>query len=282
MGRPRVGHIQFLNCMPLYYGLVKNGILLDVELTKGTPTELNRWLIEGGLDISPISAIEYARNAKDLLLLPKLTVSSDGEVKSILLVSKVPAEELHGRKVALTNTSSTSQALVKIILQDKYGVDPVYFECPPDLPNMLHEAHAALLIGDSALRALYEAKNLYIYDLGGEWKALNGRRMVYAVWAARRKYAERYPELVAEVYRRFIESMDYSVLNVSAIARDAARWEPFDAKFLEDYFLSLKFDLDEDYQADFLAFLTRAEELGYLDEVPKLDFVRTESIEEVL
>ena len=61
--RPRVGHIQFLNCLPLYYGLVKSHALLDIELIKGTPTELNHLLISGALDISPISSIEYARNS---------------------------------------------------------------------------------------------------------------------------------------------------------------------------------------------------------------------------
>ncbi|MCL5292361.1 MAG: menaquinone biosynthesis protein, partial [Actinobacteria bacterium] len=131
MSRPRVGHIQFLNCLPLYYGLVNNGTILDIDLTKGTPTELNRWLVEGKLDISPISAIEYARNASELVLLPKLTVSSDGKVGSILLASKVPVEELGTASVALTNTSRTSQVLVKIILKVKYGVEPTYFECPP-------------------------------------------------------------------------------------------------------------------------------------------------------
>ena len=60
--KPRVGHIQFLNCLPLYYGLVKSNALLDVELIKGTPTELNNLLISGSLDISPVSSIEYARH----------------------------------------------------------------------------------------------------------------------------------------------------------------------------------------------------------------------------
>lgn len=273
MSRPRVGHIQFLNCLPLYYGLVNNGTILDIDLTKGTPTELNRWLVEGKLDISPISAIEYARNASELVLLPKLTVSSDGKVGSILLASKVPVEELGTASVALTNTSRTSQVLVKIILKVKYGVEPTYFECPPDLASMLLEADAALLIGDPALRARHEAKNLYLYDLGSEWKELTGRRMVYAVWAARRDYAGRYPNLVADVYRGFLSSMAYSVANVASIATDAARWEPFNATLLEEYFLSLKFDLNEEYQEDFLFFLARAKELGYIDKVPELEFI---------
>src|SRR5687768_17065323 len=122
--RPRVGHIEFLNCLPLYHGLVHDGAVLDMELTKGTPTELNRLLIAGALDVAPISSIEYLRHADELVLLPDLTVSSDGPVGSIALASRRPAAELGGRTVALTNTSATSQVLAKIVLAERYGVTP--------------------------------------------------------------------------------------------------------------------------------------------------------------
>lgn len=180
---PRVGHIQFLNCLPLYYGLVKNGILAGVELVKGTPTELNRYLLEGKLDLTPISSIEYCRHYRELLLLPRLTVSSDGEVKSILLVSKVPVEQLTGdHRVALASTSATSQALLQIILRDRYSVTPNYLVYPPDLEAMLAGADAALLIGDHALRAFYaERGRLYIYTTWGA----NGKHLPATGWFMR-------------------------------------------------------------------------------------------------
>lgn len=274
MLRPKVGHIQFINCLPLYYGLVHNNVLLDIELVKGTPTELNKWLLEGKLDISPISSIEYCRNYKDLMLLPNLAVAADGEVKSILFVSKFPIEEMDGRLVALTNSSATSQALTRIILRDKYKVSPRYFVCPPDLPQMMMEADGALLIGDDALRVLYNPpKDVYLYDLGVEWKEMTGRRMVFAVWAVRRLFAAENPDLVAEIYRAFMKSMEYSIEKVDEIATAAARWENFDADFMKDYFVSLKFDLDDAYQQDLLAYATRAYELGFIQEIPKFEFV---------
>ncbi len=135
--RPKVGHIQFLNCLPLYYGLVKSHALLDIELIKGTPTELNTMLIQNSLDISPISSIEYARHADSLMLFPDFTVSSSGEVKSILLLSRLPAERLGGRKIALTSTSATSQVLLQIILKHGYKFEPDYIFMLPDLDSML-------------------------------------------------------------------------------------------------------------------------------------------------
>lgn len=271
--RPKVGHIQFLNCLPLYYGLVKNSALLEIELIKGTPTELNSLLVSGSLDISPISSIEYARHYRSLVLFPDFTVSSDGEAKSILLLSRFLIEDLSGRKVALTSTSATSQVLVKIILEHGYGVEPEYFTSPPDLNKMLADADAALLIGDIALMYYVGGKDFYLYDLGTEWKKLTGKKMVYAVWAVNRKFAETQNELSRYVFEIFKKSMAYSQKHLSEIVEYAARWEPFSLLFLEEYFKTLRFDFGEDYQEGLLFFYQLAAEIGELEVIPELEFI---------
>jgi len=272
--RPRVGHIQFINCLPLYYGLVKNDVLWDVELSKDTARELSRHLLEGRLDISPIPSIEYSRHWRELILLPGLSVSCDGPVASIYLVSKVPIAELHNRKIALTNTSRTSQVLLKIILEDKYHIHPAYFECPPHLGSMLLEADAALLIGDEALQIHYQVPSgLYAYDLGCEWKELTGCKMVFAVWAARRNFAGDNPELVREVQRSFVHSMSYSLMHVDQVASDAARWECFDSGFLQAYFSTLQFGFDAEHQQGLREYYRRAQALGHIAEAPELTFL---------
>ena len=96
IARPRVGHIQFLNCLPIYWGLMRSGALLDVDLHKDTPDRLNAALVAGDLDIGPISLVEYLRHADELLLLPDLAVGSDGPVLSVNLVSTRPLAELDG------------------------------------------------------------------------------------------------------------------------------------------------------------------------------------------
>lgn len=272
--RPRLGHIRYLNCLPLYYGLVRQEVLLDVELTRGTPTELSRLLRDGLLDLAPIPSIEYARYHRELVLLPGLAVSSDGEVRSIVLVSRVPVHELHGEAVALCTSSATSQALARIVLEERYGTRPVYHQSAPDLAAMLREARAALLIGDEGLGAYYRRDpSLYLYDLGKEWKELTGHKMVYAVWAVRREYARTEPKLTLEVYEGLHRSMEYGRLNLGAIVREAARWETFDAAFLADYLAGLRFNFDRAYQEGLLEFYTRAARLGLLPEVPRLEFL---------
>src|SRR4051812_32279623 len=170
--RPRVGHIQFLNCLPIYWGLMRSGALIDVDLFKDSPERLNAALVAGDLDIGPISLVEYLRNAEDLLLLPDLAVGSDGPVLSVNLGSSVPLEALDGRPVALGATSRTGVMLAQMYLESHVGVRPTYFQSPPDLARMLDEAAAAVIIGDVALRALHEAPRhgWQVTDLGQAWR----------------------------------------------------------------------------------------------------------------
>lgn len=276
--RPKVGHIQFLNCLPLYYGLVKSHALLDIELIKGTPTELNTMLINNTLDISPISSIEYARHADSLMLFPDFTVSSAGEVKSILLLSRFPMEELEGRKIALTSTSATSQVLLQIILSHGYKIEPDYMVMKPDLDTMLSSADAALLIGDIALRHHADSNKFYVYDLGVEWNKFTGKNMVYAVWAVNRTFAETKMLLCEDVYEAFRKSMDYSMQNLPEIVEYAAKWEPFDTDFLTAYFRSLHFKFEEEYQDGLIHFYTMAKDIGAIENVPKLEFIKLRTV----
>jgi len=270
--RPRVGHIQFLNCLPLYYMLVKKGLLLDIDLCKDTPSQLCERLLAGRLDISPVPSIEFARHAADLLLLPGMAVSSRGPVMSIVLVSKVAPGELDGRPVALANNSRTSQVLARIVLEKHYGVRPVYFESPPDLGEMFREADAALLIGDDALRIVSAPCPWQVYDLGLEWSAMTGHSMVYALWAVRRDFAGLHPDAVRRVQRAFQTSLRESIADIDAIAHDIARWEPFSAAFLQQYFKALQFDFEPDLQQGLLHFYGLARHIDALETVPELVF----------
>ncbi|MDZ4180897.1 MAG: menaquinone biosynthesis protein [Coriobacteriia bacterium] len=267
--RPRLGHIQFLNCLPLYYGMVKNDMLLDVELVKAAPRDLAHMLLDGELDLAPIPSIEYARHADDLVLLPDIAISSDGEVQSILLLSKVPAEELSGRRVALTDTSRTSQVLARILLERSWMTTPEYAEMPPDLGSMLRDADAALLIGDDALRAYWDPPvDLRTYDLGARWTAWTGLPMVYAVWAVRRSFAEERPEAVRDVAASLASSLTYCRSHLDDIADYAARWEQFPAERFRSYFDALQFRYDARYREGLTRYLCEAAGIGQLENVP--------------
>ena len=267
--RPRVGHIQFLNCLPIYWGLMRSGALLDVDLHKDTPERLSASLVAGDLDIGPITLVEFLRHADELLLLPDLAVGSDGPVLSVNLVSTRPPAELDGRPVALGSTSRTGVLLAQMLLSERYGAEPHYFRCPPDLSRMLQEADAGVLIGDPALRAMYEAprNGLQVIDLAEAWKEWTGLPMVFAVWAVRRDFAAAHPGLVKDVHEAFQRSRDLCLGELDEVAEAAARWEPFDAKTLANYFRALDFSLGERQIAGAREFARRAANRG---EVPSL------------
>ncbi|MFE4955708.1 menaquinone biosynthetic enzyme MqnA/MqnD family protein [Streptomyces sp. NPDC056653] len=242
--RPRVGHIQFLNCLPLYWGLARTGTLLDLELSKDTPEKLSEQLVRGDLDIGPITLVEYLRNADQFVAFPDIAVGCDGPVMSCVIVSQRPLEELDGARVALGSTSRTSVRLAQLLLAERYEVSPDYYTCPPDLGLMMQEADAAVLIGDAALRAsLHDAPRLglQVHDLGQMWKEWTGLPFVFAVWAARKDYLAAHPAMVNEVHRAFLASRDLSLEEVTKVSETAARWEVFDAELLERYFTTLDF-----------------------------------------
>ncbi len=258
--RPRVGHIQFLNCLPLYWGLARTGTLLDLELTKDTPEKLSEQLVRGELDISPITLVEFLRHADQLVALPDIAVGCDGPVMSCVIVSQLPLDRLDGHRVALGSTSRTSVRLAQLLLAEQYGVHPDYYVCPPDLGVMMQEAEAAVLIGDAALRAsLHDAPRLglEVHDLGLMWKEWTGLPFVFALWAARRDYLAERPESVRDVHRAFLESRDRSVEEVEKVAEQAARWELFDAALLRRYFTTLDFSLGVDQLTGIAEFARR-------------------------
>ncbi len=256
-----------MNCLPIYWGLVRSGALLDIELTKDTPDNLNQLLVDGALDIGPISLVEYLRHADELVLLPDIAVGSDGPVLSVDLVSQRPLAELDGRPVALGSTSRTSVLLAKLWLHEVHGVRPNYFSCPPDLTAMMLEADAAVVIGDVALRATYEgaSRGLQVHDLGQAWRSWTGLPMVFAVWAARRDFAEANPGLVKDVHTAFLRSRDEALAHVEEVASQAARWEIFDAATLAHYFRTLDFSLGQRQLAGLVEFSRRAAAAGAIE-----------------
>jgi chorismate dehydratase len=186
----RLGRIGYLNCAPVYGAIDRGLVSVPAELVTGTPAELNDLLVAGELDVSVISAVEYARHAKDLVLLPDIAISCDGPVRSVALFSKKPVGMLEGRTVLLSASSRTSVALLELLCRDVWKIKPRFAEARAEaqdldgLATLPHEA--VLVIGDAALALAARGTYAHRYDLGEEWKRWTGLPFVFAVWAARR------------------------------------------------------------------------------------------------
>src|SRR5262245_12477939 len=118
----RLGRIGYINCYPVYGAIDRGIVKVDARLVTGTPSELNDLLAAGELDLSVVSAVEYARNAAKYHLLPNLAISSDGPVRSVALFSKHRAHELDGATLLVSASSRTSVELLRLLCQDVWGV----------------------------------------------------------------------------------------------------------------------------------------------------------------
>jgi chorismate dehydratase len=246
----RLGRISYVNMAPVFYRLEA-----EVEEIQGVPTELNRRLLAGELDVAPISSIEYARNADRLRLLPRLCVSSEGAVDSIQLVSRKPLE--HVRTVAVTPESATSVVLTKVLLPDA------------DHVPLGEEADAKLLIGDAALKSAFEDPTPH-HDLGRLWQERTGLPMVFAVWAC----PEPLQAGLAELEDALVASVRLARAEPERLAFEASDRYGYPAGFLARYFEKLRYSFGPRERAGLMTFLELAQEAGELDEVPELRFVR--------
>ncbi|MFD7055054.1 menaquinone biosynthetic enzyme MqnA/MqnD family protein [Streptomyces mirabilis] len=239
MDQVRVGHIKFLNCYPLQWGLARAVEQDRLRLFHDTPENLSDALLAGALDISPITCVEYLRNAEGLQMLQGIAIGSNGPVMSCVIVSRLPLSQLSGKTVALGSTSRTSVRLAQLLLEQCHGVRAAYVTCPPDLTSMMRSADAAVLIGDTALKAnLFDAPRLglEVHDLGAMWKEWTGLPFVFAVWATRREFAKLEPQALREVHQRLLTARDVSLQKMTSVAAEAALVAPFSADVLERYF----------------------------------------------
>ena len=193
-----IGHIEYANCTPIFTALSAHFDCSGYRFVDGVPARLNALLRSGGLDLSPSSSIEYAQAHREYCLLPELSISAIGPVKSVLLFSSLPIEELDGEVIGLSAESDTSVNLLKVLLCRKYGLRNGFERTALPLAEALTRYRALLLIGDAALRGAREPGDLRVYDLGELWHDFTGLPFVFALWIARRQAAaEKGAELAA-------------------------------------------------------------------------------------
>jgi chorismate dehydratase len=186
------------------------------DLRFALPSECSDQLASGEADIGIAPAIEVAR--QKLEYFRGTGIACHGPVRSILLVSKVPFARI--RTLATDAASRTSVMLARVVLAEKYGVEPKLISRPADLAAMLGEADAALLIGDPALRLQPETLPFETLDLGGEWTSMTGLPMVFAVWGGRKEIVQ--GASGARYERAFLDSCTYGLNNMDDLVRHEA------------------------------------------------------------
>ncbi len=267
----KLGHIVYSNTFPPHAGIVTKNVMFPFELVEGIPTELNRLLNAGEIDVSPSSSIEYAMHPGRYVLLPNLSISARNRVRSIILQSRVPIEDLDGKTVALTNASATSVLLLRIVLERQRNLRPRYVRFEQGREDPFTHADAALFIGDVALRlSLSPGRPSHLYDLGALWHEFTGLPSVFALWQV--NYREEIENDLAALYDILMLSKDYGLSHIAELAGIHAERFGIPESLLIEYWKSINYDFGEDERKGLLAYYGYAAELGAIKPVTELRF----------
>ena len=270
MSRLRISAISFLNTAPLMWDFEHGSAGENFDISYTVPSACAADLAKGNADIGIIPAAAYT-TVPNLVILPGVAIASLRAVRSILLVSKVPVEQIQA--VALDTSSLTSVALVRVLFAKLWGGKRNFSPMAPDLDPMLKQNDAALLIGDSALRV--DRSKYLTYDLAEEWFRFTGKPFVFAFWAIRRDaIKDKISNL--DLATVFQQSRDHGLAseNLRHIARE---WSPrvglseADVRaYLTD---NIHYYLDPAHIEGLQLFYRFAQECGALPTAPALDFL---------
>jgi len=262
--------VSYFNTVPLVWGMLHGGQRGVFDLRFEVPSVCADQLRSGEADIGIVPVVEMRRQGLEMFR--GTGIACRGPVRSILLISKVPFEQI--RTLAADRGSRSSVMLARVILSKRYGVSPAILTRQPVLADMLEEADAALIIGDPALLLDPATLPFPYLDLGAEWIDMTGLPMVFAVWAGRR-------ELITPGFEEaFRESCRFGLEHVEDIVATEHSARGISPKLAREYITEhIAFELnDRDYQGMEL-YLRYALELDAADRVAaELESKATEAI----
>ncbi len=185
-GETVVSKMPYLNSVPFYANYETD--IAELKLSPLVPRVFGKFAQEGKVDAGPMSLLDYVTNQDDFEMLD-YGVAVTGKAYSVLLYSHHDWKNLSGKTIGITAESSTSVELLRVLLENKYGVKNVTFERLhlTSGQNEYNKFDAVLLIGDEALRRwkVGLASFLNVYDLAEEWYDWKKQPFVFAVWAVR-------------------------------------------------------------------------------------------------
>ena len=238
MTKARLGGIRFVNSLPIEYALDNQIVTGPFDFFRSTPVELNRMMANHELDISPVSSIFLARNAADYLLIPDMAISSGSGVKSVMLFSRRPIEELMNISIGFNGKGETTPTLLRILCNFRYGFEPRI------VPQ---STEAELVIGDDALKAIgfNQFERYHSYDLAELWSDWTKLKFVFAVWLVRKNFFDDETDTFRLVHTALGRAKEWGLQNLPKIIQEAGEILPLPPDYLASYFGNIQYDVDE-------------------------------------
>ena len=264
MRKLKLSIVYYLNSLPLSWGFIRGQQRELFELDFSPPSRCADLLAEGKVDVGLIPTIEYQR-IPDLKIIPGLSVASKFRVKSVLLVSKVPAKNI--KTLAADSSSRTSVCLLKILLRSRFKAEPFIQSRSPNLNAMLQANDAALIIGDVALKA--KTDGLFTYDLATEWLSQTHKPFVFAFWAVRSSAQPRNCS-------SFQDSYEYGKSQLEAIVTEQSKKLGLsEAQVLSYLTQNIDYSLDRENLEGLVLFYRLAREYRLINSFRELEFLET-------
>jgi len=265
----RTGRIAYTNDLPIYAAFDEGAVHYPGTLVPDTPAALNGMLLDGGLDLSPVSAFHWAQHADRLTLLPELCIGARDAVWSVLCISRKPLQELDGATIAVTRESASGRNLLRVLLERRYGVRATFVESA-DPFEAAKNGEPALLIGDRALDAR-QTFPAHVHDLGSLWHAWTGCDMVFAVWAARKDMLAQRADEVQSALDALLGGRRWGSDHMESVVAAAQRAHARPAGFYAAYYDTLNFTLDERARAGLARYVHELHALGAIPSLPSVE-----------
>lgn len=241
----RIGMVNFINTAPLYEVWQRTVIHPEWQVTEAVPSVLNNLLNTGKLDLGFISSHEYALHPDKYKILRDLSISATGAVGSVFLFSRQDPQKLDGKRILLSTQSQTSVYLVRIILEEFYGVIPKYVDgLISNHVTELDEFDGVLAIGDEALR-MHASKEFPVkLDLSQVWYERTNLPFVFAVWAVREEFYKSAKDTVNEIHQELLRCVTEGCKDLRSVSSLVAPRIPMPVEECYKYLQCIEYDLD--------------------------------------
>lgn len=225
-----ISAVSYANTYPFLYGLLHKMSADVINISLDVPSECAQKLCEGKVDIGliPVAKINDVPNAT---IISEYCIGAVGAVKTVLLMSQVPLEEIH--EVFLDSESRTSVNLVKVLAKHYWKKNWQWQQAPKTFP-IANMHQSIVLIGDKTSQ--HRKDYPYIYDLAEIWFEFTRKPFVFAVWVANTKLPDKF-------IKSFNSALSFGLYNIDSAldvyAQDSQREE------LKDYLTNyISYDLD--------------------------------------
>ena len=177
------------------------------------PRELGAKAARGEVAAGPLPLVDYFRLEATFERVGRFGIAVRGRGRSAILFARRPLRQLDHALIAVTEETSTTFCLLRLLLEERYRLRPASYE-----RGQRQDADALLLIGDAALQ-FQQANTSYPFeiDVAFEWWLWQHLPFVFAVWAIRKDATEGFK---TQLERAMSRSLGINTRQLELIARE--------------------------------------------------------------